>query len=61
MLYRALNVLHGALAHLSFAKGRNLKLLAVAAAILWPGPALPQTAPGTSSQTVRALKSDFMD
>jgi signal transduction histidine kinase/ligand-binding sensor domain-containing protein/CheY-like chemotaxis protein len=62
MLYRALEVAHGALAHLSFAKSQNAKLLAVAAAaILWPGVAAPQPAPGTSSQPVRMLKPDFMD
>jgi signal transduction histidine kinase/ligand-binding sensor domain-containing protein/DNA-binding response OmpR family regulator len=62
MLHRALKVADGALAHLSFAKRRNPKLLAVAAAaILWPGVAAPQPAPGTSSQPVRELKPDFMD
>jgi signal transduction histidine kinase/ligand-binding sensor domain-containing protein/CheY-like chemotaxis protein len=62
MFDRALKVAHRALAHLSFAKSQNLKLLAVAAtAVLWPGVALPQTAAGTSSQAVRMLKPDFMD
>jgi signal transduction histidine kinase/CheY-like chemotaxis protein/ligand-binding sensor domain-containing protein len=62
MLHRALKVAHGALAYLSFAKSQNLKLLAVAAAaILWPGVAVPQPAPGTSSHPVRVLKPDFMD
>jgi signal transduction histidine kinase/CheY-like chemotaxis protein/streptogramin lyase len=62
MLHRALKVAHGALAHLSFAKRQNPKLLAVAAAaILWPGVAVPQPAPGTSSQPVRLLKPDLMD
>ena len=62
MLYRALRVAHGSLAHLSVAKSQNLKLLAVAAAaILWPGVAAPQPAPGASNHPVRVLKSDFMD
>jgi hypothetical protein len=62
MLYRALEVAHGALAHLSFEKSQNAKLLALAAAaILWPGVAAPQPAPRTSSQPVRMLKPDFMD
>src|SRR5580704_16343915 len=62
MLHRALTAAHGALAHLSFAKSRNPKLLGVAAvAILWPAVALPQPAPGASGQTVRVLKPDFMD
>src|SRR5580704_17695139 len=62
MLPRALKLAHGALAHLSFAKSQNPKLLAVAAAaILWPGMAAPQPAPETSSQPVRVLELDFMD
>jgi signal transduction histidine kinase/CheY-like chemotaxis protein/ligand-binding sensor domain-containing protein len=62
MFDRALKVAHGALAHLSFAKSQNLKLLAVAAtAVLWPGVAAPQPAPATSSQPVRAIKPDFID
>ena len=51
MFDRALKVAHGALAHLSFAKSQNLKLLAVAAtAVLWPGVALPQTAAGFATE-----------
>jgi signal transduction histidine kinase/ligand-binding sensor domain-containing protein/CheY-like chemotaxis protein len=62
MFDRALKAAHGALAHLSFAKSQNLKLLAVAAtAVLWPGVAAPQPAPGASSQPVRAIKPDFID
>jgi len=62
MLLRATSVAHGCLAHLSVAKGQNPKLLAVAAAaILWPGVAAPQPAPGTSSQPVHVLKPDFAD
>jgi signal transduction histidine kinase/ligand-binding sensor domain-containing protein/DNA-binding response OmpR family regulator len=62
MLHRALKVAHEALAHLSFAKSQNRKLLAVAAAaILWPGVAAPQPAPGKSSQPVRVLRPDFLD
>jgi len=62
MLYRALKVAHAPLAHLSFAKSQNPKLLALAAAvILWPGVAAPQPAPGTSSQPVRVLNPEFLD
>jgi signal transduction histidine kinase/ligand-binding sensor domain-containing protein/CheY-like chemotaxis protein len=64
MLHRALKMAHGygPLAHPWFAKSQNPKLLAVAAAVvLWPGVAAPQPAPGTSSQPVRVLKSDFAD
>jgi signal transduction histidine kinase/ligand-binding sensor domain-containing protein/CheY-like chemotaxis protein len=62
MLHRALQVAHGALANLWFAKSQNPKLLAIAAAaILWPGVAATQPAPGTSSQPVGVLEPEFMD
>jgi hypothetical protein len=62
MWVRVSSVGSSALAHLSFAKSQNPKLLVVAAAaILWPGVAAPQPAPGTSSQPVRLLQPDLMD